>query len=52
MVGDQGISLEDLNALRATSLIKVATSFNLSFEAAGYDTATAFEIDISELKAS
>ena len=52
MVGGQGISFEDLNALRTTSLMKVATSFNLSREAARYDAATAFEIDISELKTS
>ena len=50
MVGGQGISFEDLNALRTTSLMKVATSFNLSHEAARYNAATAFEIDISELK--
>ena len=52
MVAGQGISFEDLNALRTTSLMKVATSFNLSSEAARYDAATAFEIDISELKTS
>ena len=49
MVGGQGISFEDLNALRTTSFMKVATSFNLFSEAARYD---AFEIDISELKTS
>ena len=32
--------------------MKVATSFNLSSEAARYDAATTFEIDISELKTS
>ena len=52
MVGRQGISFEDLNALRTTSLMKVASSFNLSSEAARYDAATAFEIDISELNTS
>ena len=49
MVGGQGISFDDLNALRTTSFMKVATSFNLFSEAARYD---AFEIDISELKTS
>ena len=48
----QGISFEDLNALRITSLMKVATSFNLTSEAAKYDAATAFETDVSELKNS
>ena len=48
MERNQGISFEDLNALRTTSLMKVAISFNLSSEAA----ATAFEIDVSELKTS
>ena len=32
--------------------MKVPTSFNLSSEAVRYDVATAFEIDISELKTS
>ena len=32
MVGGQGISFDDLHALRTTSLMKVATSFNLSSE--------------------
>ena len=52
MVGEQGISFEDLNALKTTSLMKLATSFNLSSEAARYDAATVFETDISELKTS
>ena len=52
MVRGQSISFEDLTALRTTFLMKVATSFNLYFEAARYDAATTFEIDISELKTS
>ena len=52
MVGGQGICFEYLNALRTTSLMKVAASFNLSSEAARYEAATTVEIDISELKTS
>ena len=52
MAEGEGISFEDLNALRETSLMKIATSFNLSFEGARYDVAAAFEIDIRELKTS
>ena len=52
MVGEQGIYFEDLNALKTASLMKIATSFNLSSEAARYDAAAVFETDISELKTS
>ena len=48
----QDISFEDLNALKTTSVMKLATSFNLSSEVASCDAATVFEIDISKLKTS
>ena len=43
---------QKFECLRATSLMKVTTSFNLSSEAARYDAVMAFEIGTTELKTS